>query len=61
MAEIALARGQREIAAGLLRVSHETLTKVGDLQELARTQAVVERLQEHEEQEIRESAGRSTL
>ena len=49
MAEIALARGQGDIAAALLRVSHETLKKVGDVQELARTQAVLKRLEQLEE------------
>jgi hypothetical protein len=44
MAEIALARGQRDSAAALLHISRETLQKVGDIQELARTEAILKRL-----------------
>ncbi|HTD77823.1 MAG TPA: tetratricopeptide repeat protein, partial [Chloroflexota bacterium] len=44
LAEIALARGERDSAAALLHISRETLQKVGDVQELARTEAVLKLL-----------------
>ena len=45
MAEIALARGERDGARALLVVSRETLTKLGDTLELARTEAVLRQLE----------------
>jgi tetratricopeptide (TPR) repeat protein len=41
MGEIALARGETDAARALLEVSRETLLKVGDTLELARTEAVL--------------------
>jgi tetratricopeptide (TPR) repeat protein len=44
MAEIKLARNEPEAATALLRISRETLMRVGDTQELARTEAVLKRI-----------------
>jgi len=44
MAEIALARGEPAEARALLEVSRETLRKLGDTLELARTEAVLQRM-----------------
>ena len=44
LGEIALANGEPDAARALLEVSRETLTRLGDTFELARTEAVLERL-----------------
>ena len=49
MAEIALARGERDAARALLLVSQETLSKVGDTLELAKTEAVLRQLDADED------------
>jgi len=46
MGEIALARGETDAARALLEVSRETLVKVGDTLELARTEAVLRRFED---------------
>jgi tetratricopeptide (TPR) repeat protein len=44
IAEINIARGETVAARALLEISHATLTKLGDVLELARTEAVLKRL-----------------
>jgi tetratricopeptide (TPR) repeat protein len=46
MAEISLARGEVEAARALLKISLETLSKLGDRLELSRTEAVLKRIDE---------------
>jgi tetratricopeptide (TPR) repeat protein len=48
LGEIALARGEPDAALALLEVSRQTLRKLGDTLELARTEAVLNRL-EHQD------------
>jgi class 3 adenylate cyclase/tetratricopeptide (TPR) repeat protein len=48
LAEIALARGERDSAEALLEVSRETLSRLGDSQELAKTEAVLQHLRDRQ-------------
>jgi hypothetical protein len=44
LGEIALENGEPDAARALLEVSRETLTRLGDTLELARTEAVLQKL-----------------